>query len=242
MPNTTSNVATRRSGLSHPAPKKVKADGDEARVRASVVAAAQEMSQRGLSPGRTGNVSARWGTGMIITPSGVPYGELTPQSLVIVDGDGTVPAGQLKPSSEWAFHLAAYGARPDRHAMVHTHSMHATVLACAHLPIPAFHYMVAAAGVAEIPCVPYATFGTEALARHVAAGLAKADACLLANHGVVAIGETVQSALELAFSVENLAEQYVKLLSIAKPKILSETEMAVVLERFTRYGQKAQAK
>jgi L-fuculose-phosphate aldolase len=143
------------------------------------------------------------------------------------------------PSSEWQFHLAAYAARPDRHAIVHTHSLHATVLACAHRSIPAFHYMVAVAGGPDIPLVPYATFGTEALARHVAAGLATRDACLMANHGQIAIAATPAAALDLAAEVETLAEAYVKVLAVGAPHILPADEMARVLVRFRTYGQNA---
>lgn len=209
-------------------------------LRQAVLDTALAMSRSGLSPGRSGNVSARSGDGMLITPSGMLYDELTPGDIVQVAADGTVAAGQLKPSSEWHFHLAAYRARPDRHAVVHTHSMHATVLACAHKAIPPFHYMVAVAGGADIPCVPYATFGTEELARHVADGLRARDACLMANHGQIAIAETLQGALELAHEVEVLAEQYTKVLSLGAVHLLSEAHMAEMVERFKTYGQKAQ--
>lgn len=234
------DAPVKSSLLSQRVGRKVKSPDGERRVRAGVLAVAREMSRCGLSPGRTGNVSARHGSGMIITPSGVAYETLTEDALVFVDSAGQVHGGQLKPSSEWAFHLAAYARRPDRHGVVHTHSMHATVLACAHRSIPAFHYMVAAAGGTEIPCVPYATFGTDRLAQIVADGLASVDACLLANHGAIAIGSSVEAALELARAVETLAEQYVKVLAIGQPKLLSPAEMAVVLEKFKGYGQNAQ--
>ncbi len=177
---------------------------------------------------------------MLITPSGMAYDSLTPKDIVFVDHDGSVPAKARKPSSEWRFHLAAYAERADRAAVVHTHSLNATVLACQHKSIPAFHYMVAAAGGTEIPCVPYALFGTEELAEHVAKGLRQHDACLMANHGQIAIGDTLASALELASEVENLATQFVRVLSLGKPKILGEAEMQDVLARFKNYGQKAQ--
>lgn len=209
-------------------------------LRQAVLDTALAMSRSGLSPGRSGNVSARSGDGMLITPSGMLYDELAPGDIVQVAADGTVAAGQLKPSSEWHFHLAAYRARPDRHAVVHTHSMHATVLACAHKAIPPFHYMVAVAGGTDIPCVPYATFGTEELARHVADGLRARDACLMANHGQIAIAETLQGALELAHEVEVLAEQYTKVLALGAVHLLSEAHMAEMVERFKTYGQKAQ--
>lgn len=210
-------------------------------LRKAVLETALAMSRSGLSPLRSGNVSARCGTGMLITPSGMAYDAIEAGDIVHVEGDGTPRPKQRKPSSEWHFHLAAYRQRPNRHAVVHTHSMHATVLACAHKPIPAFHYMVAVAGGKDIPVVPYATFGTEELARHVAAGLAARDACLMANHGQIAIGETLQAALELAHEVEVLAEQYCKVLSLGPVHLLPDDEMALMIEKFKSYGQKAQS-
>ena len=212
----------------------------ETAARREIIATALEVSRSGLSPGRSGNVSRRWSDGMLITPSGMAYDQIEPADIVFVANDGSVPPKSRKPSSEWRFHLAAYHARPDKDAVVHTHSLFATVLACAHKPIPAFHYMVAIAGGTDIPCVPYATFGTEALSQHVANGLKSRDACLMANHGQIAIGRSLSSALELAHEIETLSAQYVHLLSIAKPNMLDDTEMAEVLKRFAGYGQNAQ--
>ena len=214
-------------------------------LRQSVIATARAMSARGLSPGRSGNVSCRLtsaekNAGMLITPSGMAYDVITPDDVVAVSMDGAVAKGSRKPSSEWRFHLAAYQTRADMQAIVHTHSMHATVLACAHKSIPAFHYMVAAAGGRDIPLVPYATFGTEALSQHVAAGLRERNACLMANHGMIAMGTTLASALELATDVELLAEQYWKVLQLGSVQVLPDDEMDRVLERFKGYGQKAQ--
>jgi len=214
----------------------------EASLRAEVVATALAMSRSGLSPGRSGNVSVRFADGMLITPTGLAYEDITPEEIVFVAGDGSVPGRQRAPSSEWHFHLAAYRARPDMAALVHTHSLHAVVLACAGRPIPAFHYMVAVAGGADIPLVPYATFGSPELAGNVARGIAHRQACLIEHHGVVALGETLESALELAHEVEVLAEQYYKLLTLgATPPLLSVDEMAVVLEKFRTYGQRPEA-
>ena len=216
-------------------------DTAESAARWEVIETALAMSGRGLSPGRSGNVSRRWRDGMLITPSGMAYDAITPGDIAFVGADGT-SRGPRKPSSEWRFHLAAYAARPDIHAVVHTHSMHAVVLACAHRPIPAFHYMVAAAGGRDIPCVPYATFGTARLSRHVAKGLARRNACLMANHGQIAVGGTLAAALDLAAEVEILAEQYCKVMLLGKPKLLSKVEMDEVLERFKSYGQNVQKK
>lgn len=213
---------------------------EESLLRKAVLETARAMSERGLSPGRSGNVSARWRDGMLITPSGIAYDEIKPRDIVFVDGEGEVPGRQKRPSSEWRFHLGVYRERQDLAAVVHTHSMHATVLACAHKPIPAFHYMVAIAGGDDIPLVPYAPFGTSELADFVADGLKKRDACLMANHGQIAAGKSLGAALELAAEVETLAEQYVKVLTLGKPNLLSRAEMADVLERFKGYGQDAQ--
>ncbi len=215
---------------------------DEGDARLEVLNTALAMSRSGLSPGRSGNVSCRFGAGMLITPSGMPYETLSRDDIVYVDPAGETRAGARIPSSEWRFHLAAYTARPDVGGVVHTHSMHATVLACAHVAIPAFHYMVAIAGGKSIPLVPYATFGTEALSRHVAKGLRKRNACLMANHGQIAVGPTCAKALELAGEVELLAEQYWKVLAIGKPKLLDGDEMARVQDLFKGYGQNAQAR
>lgn len=212
---------------------------EETTVRREVAEAAVAMSRQGLSPGRSGNVSARVADGILITPSGLAYDVLQPGDIVRVSSDGTVAAGQRRPSSETDFHLAVYRARPDVGAIVHTHSLHATVLACARRAIPAFHYMVAVAGGDDIPLVPYATFGSAELARVVATGLAQRNACLMANHGQIAVGATCAAALELAAEVEVLAEQYVKVLTLGSPHILARDEMVRVVEKFRSYGQKA---
>jgi L-fuculose-phosphate aldolase len=185
-------------------------------------------------------VSRRFEAGMLITPSGLAYETLSRDDIVYVGPGGERRDGEWKPSSEWRFHLAIYAARADVAAVVHTHSLNATVLACAHRSIPAFHYMVAVAGGKNIPLVPYATFGTEALSRHVAKGLKKRNACLMANHGQIAVGASCAAALELAAEVELLAEQYWKVLAIGKPKLLEDDEMERVVELFKGYGQKAQ--
>lgn len=213
----------------------------EAKLRKEIISTARKMSKTGLSPGRTGNVSARFDDGFLITPSGIAYKDLTRSDIVFVGNDGEVPKGQRKPSSEWRFHLSAYQARPDRHALVHTHSMHATVLACAGKTIPAFHYMVAVAGGSDIPLVPYATFGTEKLAEGVAYALQNRDACLLAHHGAIALARDLPSALELAHDIEMLSEQYFKVLAIGPPSYLLRSEMTEVLEKFASYGQNAQS-
>ncbi len=209
-------------------------------ARHAVLEVARAIGKRGLSPSRSGNVSMRLRDGMMITPSGMTYDEIEAGDMVFVNASGKPEKGARKPSSEWRFHLAAYHARSDCNGVVHTHSTNATALACAHRPIPAFHYMVAAAGGNDVPLIPYATFGTEELADLVAAALKHRNACLMANHGQLAIGATLEAALELAFEVEVLAEQYVKTLSVGPAVLLSEPQMAEALAKFKTYGQSAQ--
>lgn len=218
----------------------MKAPPTDSALRKAIIETAQAMSARGLSPGRSGNVSARTAEGMLITPSGVPYDALKLGDIVPVDFEGRAPPRSLKPSSEWRFHLDAYRARTDIGAIVHTHSRSATALACARKAIPAFHYMVAVAGGRDIPLVPYATFGTAELSKHVVAGLQQRNACLMANHGQIAVAATPAQALELAAEVESLAQMYIDVLALGSPHILSDAEMDVVIEKFKSYGQNAQ--
>lgn len=211
----------------------------EKKLRKEIVATALAMSRSGLSPGRSGNVSCRYEDGMLITPTGKQYEDTEPEDIVFVGLDGRVPEDQHQPSSEWQFHLSAYRVRPDRSALVHTHSTHATVLACAHRSIPAFHYMVGMAGGKDIPCVPYAMFGTAELADYVASGLRERDACLMANHGQIVCGTSLAKALELALEVETLSEQYYKLLVLGDVHILDDAEMSKVTDRLKTYGRNA---
>ncbi|MCY7314620.1 MAG: class II aldolase/adducin family protein [Rubrivivax sp.] len=175
---------------------------DETALRQSVVDAVLRMDALGLNRGSTGNASVRHGHGMLITPTGAGA-DVQPQDLVWVGWSGAVQ-GAWKPSSEWHFHQAAYLVRPDLHAVLHTHSTHAAALACLRRPLPAFHYMVAVAGGADVPLVPYFTFGTEALSDGVALALRNRNACLLANHGLVAAGASMAHAMKVLQEIESL--------------------------------------
>jgi L-fuculose-phosphate aldolase len=212
----------------------------EQRVRAAVVATALAMNARGINRGKSGNVSARFVhagfDGFLVTPTGLPYERTTPDDIVAMTLDGEARGTRL-PSSEWRFHRDIYVARPDANAVVHTHAPFATTLACLHRGIPAFHYMVAVAGGRDIRCAPYATFGTQQLSDHALAALEGRRACLLANHGMIAIGAALDAALALAVEVETLAEMYWRALQIGDPVPLPDAEMDVVLERFRTYGQ-----
>jgi L-fuculose-phosphate aldolase len=212
--------------------------GDPA-LREALVHAVREMDTQGLNRGSTGNASVRCGQGMLITPTGMGA-EVQGADLVWVGWDGT-RRGAWQPSSEWHFHQAAYLARPDLHAVLHTHSTHAAALACLRRPLPAFHYMVAVAGGDSVPLVPYHLFGTEALSHGVAAALAARDACLLANHGLVAAGGDLARAMKVLREIESLCEVYLKALAVGEPAILSAAEMAEVIARFRGYGRSAVA-
>jgi L-fuculose-phosphate aldolase len=199
---------------------------------------ARRMAELGLAPGTSGNVSLRLDTGLLITPSGVPYEEMTREDLVELDAAGGRRGGGARPSTEWRRHRDLYEARPEARAIVHTHSRVATALSCLRRGIPAFHYMVAAAGGDDIRCADYATFGTPELARCAVAALAGRRACLLANHGAVALGADAGGALRLAVEVESLAAQYAQALVLGEPVILDTAEMARVHERFADYGRR----
>lgn len=208
-------------------------------VRRDLLAACRAMEAARLSPGTSGNLSAREGKGFWITPSGVPYDALDTEMMVFMDleGGGEAWEGRLKPSSEWRFHLDIYRARPETGGICHTHSLNATALATRREGIPAFHYMVAAAGGRDIRCAPYRTFGTQELSDAALEALQDRKACLLGNHGVIALGDTVEKALKLAQEVENLAAQYIVARQLGGPAILSDREMDTVLEKFRTYGQ-----
>jgi len=211
---------------------------EEARLRADIVRIAQAMDRAGFAPTKSGNVSARWRDGVLITPSGLPYAAMTADDLVAIDLDGTVRAGARKPSSEWPFHTSIYGARTDAHAIVHTHSPRATALACTRRGIPAFHYMIAFCGGPNVRCAEYATFGTQALADNAVAALDGRKAALLANHGVIALGATLEGAYAIASEVENLAGQYLDILAAGlEPVVLDGAEMSAVAKRFAEYGK-----
>ncbi|GLK49994.1 fructose-bisphosphate aldolase [Brevundimonas intermedia] len=210
---------------------------DEAELRAGIVAVMQAMDTRGLNRGTSGNVSARLGDAMLVTPSGVPPLRMTADMIVRVDADGTVGAGALKPSSEWRMHQRLLQRRPDASAVVHCHSRHATILACAGTPIPPLHYMVAVGGGGSIPVAPYATFGSEALADAVVETLGGQYAALMANHGQVVVAPGLDLALLIAEEVEEQAAVFWGTAALGGAKLLDETEMARILQAFRKYGQ-----
>ncbi len=211
----------------------------DAAARQALVAAARRLGASGLTQGTSGNVSLRVTEGLLITPSGLPYEDMAPEDAVVMGLDGVCASGQRKPSTEWRFHAGILAARPEAGAVVHCHSLFATTLACLRRGIPAFHYMIAVAGGDSIRCADYATFGTAALAGNARRALDGRRACLLANHGQIALGPDLDRALALAVEVETLASQYWHALQLGQPTILSAEEMRAVYEMFRGYGRQA---
>jgi L-fuculose-phosphate aldolase len=207
-------------------------------LRQSIIDQCRWMNASGLNQGTSGNISVRSGETMLITPSAIPYESMTPDliaAMPIANDDGAW-SGPRKPSTEWRFHLDILKARPEIGAIVHTHSTYATTLAIAGRAIPACHYMIAAFGGSDIRLAPYATFGTADLSANAVKALDGRLGCLLANHGMIAIGPTLDRAMWLAVELETLARQYYQALLIGNPVILDDDEIARVKDRFAGYG------
>ncbi len=208
----------------------------ETQLRQQMLEVSRELVRHGLNRGTSGNVGARCGEHFLVTPSGVPADEMSPASMVNMDFSGNVlSAGN--PSSEWRFHLDILKARQEINAVVHVHSMFATTVSCLRMEIPAFHYMIALAGGDSIRCAPYALFGSQALSDAAVAALENRKACLLANHGMIAVGKDLKSALAITVEVETLCEQYWRTMQVGHPFILSDQEMQEVQEKFQGYGR-----
>jgi L-fuculose-phosphate aldolase len=218
---------------------------EETQKRRDIIAACLWLNSSGLSQGTSGNISVRHGDTMLISPSGVPYPQLEPDDIVAMtltgDYGSYLASGANVPSSEWRFHLDIMRARPDVGAIVHTHSLYATVLGCARKDVPAVHYMIAAGGGPTIRCSQYATYGTAELSTAALAALEDRTCCILANHGMIATGPDLAKARWLAVELETLAKQYYLTLCIGGPVVLSDAEIAHVQERFKSYGPRPKA-
>lgn len=205
-------------------------------LRRQMVQVSRQLVTSGLNRGTSGNLGARCGDGFLVTPSGLPADEMTPDELVYMEFSGKV-IGTGNPSSEWRFHRDILATRADVGVVIHTHSMFATTLACLHRDIPSFHYMIAVAGGDSIRCAPYALFGSQELSDAALRLLEGRKACLLANHGMIALGRDFDEALAVAVEVETLCEQYYRALQVGEPHILSNEQMQEVLEKFKGYGK-----
>ena len=211
---------------------------EERKLREAIIAKARGMNASGLNHGTAGNISVRHGGQMLITPSATPYEDLTPAMIAAMplEGDYGAWSGPLKPSVEWRFHLDILRSRPDVNSIVHAHSPYATVLAIARKIIPACHYMIAAFGGTDIRCSGYATYGTKELSEHAIAALRNRNGCLLANHGMIAVGASLDKAMWLAIELEQIAKQYYMSLLIGGPVLLTEAEIAETAKGFATYG------
>jgi len=210
---------------------------NEREERAAIVGAAQEMERLGLNHGSAGNLSLRVGDAALVTPSGVPSRELSPEAIARMPlaGEGTFE-GPLPPSSEWRFHLDIYRARPDVNAIVHMHSPYATTIATLRRDIPAVHYMIAAFGGPTVRCVDYAPYGTAELSQLVVAGLKDRDGVLLANHGAIVTGANMRRTMWRAVELEALAQVFYLGALAGEPVVLSDEEIMRTVERFKTYG------
>lgn len=204
-------------------------------MRQQLLEITKKLSALGLNRGTSGNVSVRYESGFLITPSGMAAEDMSPNDMVWMDFLGNIK-GAHKPSSEWRFHYDILQAKAEVNVVIHTHSMFATTLSTLRRDMPAFHYMIALAGGDSIRCAPYALFGSQALSNLALIVLENRKACLLANHGMIATGDTLQKALAIAVEVEALSEQYLSALQVGEPFILTAQEMTEVIEQFKDYG------
>ncbi|WP_347309862.1 class II aldolase/adducin family protein [Defluviimonas sp. SAOS-178_SWC] len=198
------------------------------------------MKRQGLVLGTAGNISVRVADGLLVTPTGVPYEDLVPEQIVAMKWDGTFH-GDVLPTSEWRFHRDILASRKDLNAVVHTHSRHATAVAILNRDIPPLHYTIAAAGGADIRCAGYATFGTQDLSDLALEALRDRRACLLAHHGVIAAHATLDKALALAQTVEELAALYLMCLDAREVPVLQQDNIDTVLAKYVTYGQQKPA-
>jgi L-fuculose-phosphate aldolase len=213
---------------------------DERALRADIVAKARWMNAAGLNQGTSGNISARYKDVLLITPSATPYDKMTPGTIAAMPLDGKYGSwsGSLNPSTEWRFHLDITKSRPDVGAIVHTHSTYATVLAIARREIPACHYMIAAFGGPTIRCAGYARYGTKELSDLALKALEGRNGCLLANHGMIALGANLEKAMWLAVELETIARQYYLSLALGDPFVLTDEQIAETARAFSSYGLK----
>ena len=204
-------------------------------LRQAMVEACRTMNRIGLNQGTSGNLSHRVGNGLLITPTSLSYDAMKPKDIVAMGFDGHAE-GRRRPSSEWRFHRDILASRADAAVVLHAHATYATTLAVHGRGIPAFHYMVAVAGGADVRCAPYACFGTQELSDRALAALEGRTACLLGHHGLIVLGESLERALWRAVEVETLAKMYVHALAIGEPPHLTSSQMDEVMARFRSMG------
>ncbi|MEB3275976.1 MAG: class II aldolase/adducin family protein [Cyanobacteriota bacterium] len=232
-------IASAHATAPVPVPVPVTAAAADLELRQQLLASARALNASGLNQGTSGNVSVRIEGGLLITPTSLPYGQMGPDDLVALDLQGCpLVEGQRRPSSEWRLHADILRSRPEAMAVVHCHSTSATALACHGRGIPPFHYMVVVAGGADVRCAPYALFGTQEFSDRALTALKDRQAALLAHHGQVALGTSLEQALALAIEIETLARMYLQACSLGEPPLLSAEAIAAVAAQMQRrhYG------
>lgn len=210
-------------------------DQSEIEIRKSIISYCLLMNKLGINQGTSGNISVRYGDGLLITPTSIPYDQIEVEDIVYLNPDGK-PVGRKRPSSEWRFHCDIMRERRDVNAIVHAHPTYCTVLSIMHKPIPPIHYMVAVAGGHDIRCAPYAIFGSAELSKNAVEALRERRACLLAHHGMIAVGSTLEKAMWLSVEVETLAKQYHGCLQLGEPPLLSVEQINEVSAKMSGYG------
>ncbi|MDD5058324.1 MAG: class II aldolase/adducin family protein [Sideroxydans sp.] len=207
-------------------------------LRQQLFDTSRRLVELGLNRGSSGNASVRYGDGMLITPSALPVSDMTTESMVRMDLNGNVLQGG-KPSSEWRFHRDIFAARPEIDAIIHTHSIYATTIACLRKDVPPVHYHIAITGGDTIRCTPYSVFGEQILSDHALEALRERKACLLGNHGMIALGTDLADALAVAVEVEFVCEIYWRTLQAGEPQILTPQQMHEVKQKFVEYKKKS---
>lgn len=207
--------------------------------RIQLIEYGKKLVKNNLTKGTGGNLSIfdRKSGHVAITPSGIDFFEIQPEDIVIIDLEGNIIEGDREPSSEWEMHLMPYRTRKDMDAVIHAHTIYATVLACLHKELPATHYMIAVAG-PTVRCAEYATYGTHELAINASKAMEDRNAVILANHGILAGAKDLLNAFNIVEEIEYCSEVYCKALSIGEPVILPQEEMTLMAEKFKTYGQK----
>ncbi|MFW5959595.1 MAG: L-fuculose-phosphate aldolase [Chitinivibrionales bacterium] len=208
-------------------------------MRESIVKFGKKLITSNLTTGSGGNISIinREQGVIAISPSGLEYFETGPQDIPVMDLKGKVVYGDKKPSSEKNFHIGLYETRPDITSVVHTHSPYATTFACLGMEIPAIHYLVGFSG-KKVPIAPYETFGTPALAERVKDYIGGYNALLLEKHGLICIGNNIETAFAVAEEIEYVARLYFQAKTVGEPETIPDEEMERVIEKFKTYGQK----
>lgn len=202
-----------------------------------IIKSSKELVEKNLNVGTEGNISIRSGRGFYISPSAIHPNKIKITDIPYISFEGKQTGGK-KPSSEWMMHLLIYRERSDIKAITHSHSIWSTSLSCLRKKIPSFHYMVAEFGGNDIKCSKYATFGTNLLAKNVLLALNKRKGCLMANHGQLTIGKSLEESILLCESLEKLSKQYFLCKLTGQLKLLNKKEMKKIIHLFRNYKSK----